>query len=349
MRLLRAVFMPISVAILVTAAFLVPLPVFVEQPGEPVSLGASVVVESPDAEDLSGDFLLTAVNVRRGTVVRLVGALFDDDVVVTDARRLIPPGERDETYFERQRAVFRESVDVAAAVGLEAAGFAVDPEAITGSGVLVVRVLEGSPAEGVLEPGDVIVAVDGEDVQVTDDLRGLIARDADDRPRQLRVRRDDAEVVASVVPGDIAAASGAPIRGIGVEIQTLDPRIDLPVPVRVDSGRIGGPSAGLMMALTVFDKAAVDVDLAAGRQIAGTGMLSPGGEVGPIGGITQKVVAAQRRDVDVFLSPAVQVERARSALVPGSRLEVIGVATFEEAVAALRDAARTALAEVVRV
>jgi Lon-like protease len=344
----RALFVPTCLAILIMAAFVVPLPAFVELPGEPLSLGQAVTVEAPEVEELHGDFLLTAVNLRRGTVAALLRAQLADDQSVVSERLVIPPGERDVVYFERQRAVFRESVDVAAAVGLQAAGLDVDPTAVQGSGVLVIRVLPGTPAEGLLEPGDVIVGVNGEEVRTVDDLRGMVgeADGASDAVRVITFLRADEEEEVEIVPADIPAPGGGTVRGIGVEIQTADPRIDLPVPVRVDSGRIGGPSAGLMMALTVYDKVDATVDLAAGRTIAGTGTLSPAGRVGPIGGITQKVAAAQRSGVDVFVSPAAQLEVARAALEPGTDLVIIGVATFDEAVAALLAGIDGAAAEV---
>ncbi len=332
MRSLRSWFMPLSLAVIVSAALLVPLPLFLESPGDPVSLGEAVEVGVEDPDELSGDFLLTAVNVRRATATGVLRAMVDSQVSLVAARRIVPPGEDDAVYFDRQREVFRESVSTAAAVGLSAAGFPVDTESVTGSGVVVMRVLEQSPADGVLQPGDVIVGVDGAPVRVADDLRGLIGTSDDGRPREVAVRRDGEERTVTVVPGEFAVGDGRVTHGLGVEIQTLDQRVELPVPVDVDSGRIGGPSAGLMMALTVYDKASHDVDLAAGRTIAGTGMLSLQGEVGPIGGIAGKVVAAERRDVDVFLSPASQLDVARDAVPEESDLEIVGVATFEEAV-----------------
>lgn len=133
---------------------------------------------------------------------------------------------------------------------------------------------------------------------------------------------------------------GRPI--LGIEVRTVDPQIDLPVPVDVESGRIGGPSAGLMIAVTVYDKVDAEVDLAAGRTVAGTGSVDRDGTVGPIGGIRQKVIAADRRDVDVFLAPEMQFKQARSGLAPGSTMRVLSVGSFDDAVAALQDSASRA-------
>jgi Lon-like protease len=329
---LRALFLPASLAILVLAVLLVPLPVYLETPGTPVSLQDAVSIEDEAAADLAGDFLLTTVRLSPGTPARVVQGLVDAHAVLVRSALVIPPGEEEREYFDRQRQVFRAASDVAAAVALSAAGYDVDPSDISGSGVLVGRVLPGTPADGVLQPGDVITAVDGTPVRIADDLRPRIAESDDEL--ELLVVRDEVERTERIEPADITTADGS-IRGIGVEIQTADPRIELPVQVDVASGSIGGPSAGLMLALTIFDKVAEE-DLARGRIVAGTGTLSPDGRVGAIGGIARKVASAERIGADVFVSPADQLEAARAAVSPGSDLQVIGAATFEEALAALR-------------
>jgi PDZ domain-containing protein len=331
---LRAVFLPASVAILAMAAMVVPLPVYVETPGTPLSLQTAVAVEELAVGDVRGDYLLTTVNLRSGTMIRLLTSLADGETVLMPVAAIVPPGEDRAAYFERQREVFRSSAELAAAVGLAAAGVDVDPTAITGEGVLVGRVLPGSPAEGRLRPGDLITAVDEHEIRVGDDLREALSRSGD--AVDLRVVRDDAPLTQTVRPTDIDTPSG-PIRGIGVEIQTANPRVDLPVGVAVDGGSIGGPSAGLMVALTVFDKVSAE-DLAAGRVIAGTGTITGRGEVGAIGGVGPKVVAAHREGADIFMTPMGQLDAARAAVPEGSDLEVVGVATFDEALASLRPA-----------
>lgn len=332
MRLLRPFLLPLSLLVLLTAAVRVPMPVFVERPGAVRSLADSVVV--PDGGPLDGDFLLTTVNLRRGTVVDVVASLFDpaSDLIATEA--LVPPGESSDEYFDSQRSLFAVTADVAAAVGLDEAGYDVSGSDVTGEGALVVAILDGAPAEGVLRPGDVVVAVDGEPVATSDDLQTAVVA-VGEESLEVTVRRDGQRRTTALTP-QRSADTGGPV--IGVQVETVDPRIDLPVPVEVDSGRIGGPSAGLLIALTVYDKAATDVDLVAGRRVAGTGALAPDGTVGPIGSIEQKVVTAHRADADVFLVPAPQHALAAAALPAGSELEVVAVGTFSDAVEALAGA-----------
>jgi PDZ domain-containing protein len=333
-RLLRVWFLPVSVLLLATAAFIVPLPFYLEQPGGVLSLGDVVEVDAPEAEPLAGDFLLTTVNLEVATVATLLAGAVDDDVAVQPQGALIAPGIPPEDYFALQREVFQASGEVAAAVGLEAAGFPV-PE-LTGDGAVVLRVLPDTPADGALRPGDVVVSVDGEAIATADDLRAAV----DPAPLTVTVQREGAERTVEVTPA-VVEGIGVDEPILGVEIDTLHPRIDLPVPVAIDSGRIGGPSAGLMIALTVYDKV-VDADIAGGRQVAGTGTLSADGAVGTIGGIEQKVLAAVRDDVDLFVAPAAQADAARGAVPPGGDLQIVGAGTFDEALEALRGSGEAA-------
>jgi PDZ domain-containing protein len=176
----------------------------------------------------------------------------------------------------------------------------------------------------------VITAVDGRRVGTDSDL---IAAIADERPLQLRVRREGVEVTAVVTP-QLREVDDERRPMLGVRITTHQPRLQIPLGIDVTSGRVGGPSAGLMIALAVFDL--VDGgDLAGGRRIAGTGTLALDGTVGTISGIELKVPAAAGAGADVFVAPAAQVAAARDAVPSGSNLAVLGVETFDDAVAVL--------------
>lgn len=63
-----------------------------------------------------------------------------------------------------------------------------------------------------------------------------------------------------------------------------------------------GPSGGLMQALSVYN-AITEADITKGLKIAGTGTIDINGDVGPIGGIYQKVFTAYFSKADVFFVP----------------------------------------------
>lgn len=334
----RVVFLPMCLLVLLTAALVVPLPAFIERPGGLVSLVEHVDVAADAAAgapgEVDGDYLLTLVNVRRASLGLLVYGLVATDVVVVSAPQLTG-GLDDAAYFGRQRELFSSTADVAAALGLQAAGIPV--EFGEPPGALVAGVLPGAPAEGALEAGDIVTAVNGTPVRNASELVSAV-RQADRPPLEVVYLRAEEERRVEITPDTVPGMDG---RGLGVRVEDLQPRIDLPVAVDVDTGRIGGPSAGLMIALTVYDMVSPD-DLAGGLRIAGTGGVTVQGTVTPMGGIGQKVLAAHRERAEVFLVAAEQAEEARSAVPAGSPLQVIGAATVEDAIAALDGLRRTA-------
>jgi PDZ domain-containing protein len=120
---------------------------------------------------------------------------------------------------------------------------------------------------------------------------------------------------------------------LGVRLQTVVTDTNLPFAVRIVPQKIvGGPSAGLMFALTIYDLVTPN-DLTGGRLIAGTGTIDRDGRVGPIGGVEQKIAAAERAKAAYFLVPP---ENAEAALQVAKQIEVIPVATFQEALAFLQ-------------
>jgi PDZ domain-containing protein len=323
---LRRAFLPVTVAILVLAGAVVPLPAYIELPGAAAGIPACVrIAERPRAQ-VDGDFLFTTVGQRNATVFGLLIAGVRDDQAVVSRRQLLGDEQRD-AYLARQRQVFLDATDRALLVAMAAAGL---PAEVRGSGVDVLAVLDDAPARGVLRAGDVITAIDDRPVDTTDDL---IAEIDDDTPVMLAVQRDGGTVTRRITP-QLREVEGETRPVIGIQIATHAPEVALPLAVDVSSGQVGGPSAGLMIGLAVFDLID-DTDLAAGRRVAGTGTLAVDGTVGQIDGIRFKVAAAERAGADVFLAPAGQADAARAAVPAGSDLAVLDVETFEEARAAL--------------
>ena len=330
MRWLRLAFLPVSVVTLVSAALIVPLPRYVERPGQVLSLDDCVIV-GEDNQAVTGDFLLTTVNVRQATLADFVRAAVQSDTKIEEPGTLVPHGMDSGSYFRQQRVKFRSSADLAAAIGLNAAGLSAR---ISGRGAYVRAVAPNSPADEVLFPADVIVGVDDRRVRSARDLREAVVDGTEGQHLRLTVRRDGRTLTIDVAP----VVLDGRLR-IGVVPETFDRKITLPVDVEVRSGPIGGSSAGLMMALTVFDKASEEVDLAAGRIVAGTGDIDEEGHVAPIGGVDLKILAAQRQGAELFLAPRADAPAAKAALSDGSPLQIVVVDTFEQARQALLDTA----------
>ena len=126
------------------------------------------------------------------------------------------------------------------------------------------------------------------------------------------------------VPVKSVSSNGTPLIGISVEQQ-----YKFPFTVQISVGDIGGPSAGMMFALGIIDKLTTD-NLTGGKFIAGTGEITPAGQVGPIGGIQQKMVAAHDAGATIFLTPSANCVNTAGAVPAGLRL--VKVATLSQAV-----------------
>jgi Lon-like protease len=323
----RVAFYVASAALLGWASMAVPLPYVEYVPGTPASIEPLLHLEGVETTPLDGETALLTVLLRQQPTVPAMRAWLDDDRRLLEVQRVFPPGTDRQEFFRAERERFGRQFELAAAVGAEAAGF--ETELVTE--VVILDVLEGAPAAGRLQPGDVVLAVEGSPIVAAEELQAQARARTFGDTLDLRVRRGGEEVEVTVELGRVA---GSEFPALGVHVQTAVDRVQLPFEVRLADGtRIGGPSAGMMVALTTYDLLS-DEDLLAGRTVVGTGSIDADGRIGPVGGVPEKMVAAAAYGADVALVPALQLDEALSRAPDG--LRVIGVATLDEALRALR-------------
>jgi PDZ domain-containing protein len=265
------------------------------------------------------------VVVRKATLLeRLLGGLHQG-ADLYPASAINPPGVNDTARERIDLQDMRRSEQIAAAVALKAAGRKV---VLRSTGALVDAVEPGLPAAGKLEPDDVIVAIDGKRVTTPQTVNTVMRAHAIGDVVRFSIRR---AAQSLVVPIKTVASPTPPTRPIvGVLLESaVDVR--LPIPVRIDAGGIGGPSAGLAFALDVL--AELKSGVLHGHRVAATGEIFPDGSVGPIGGIKQKTIGAREAGVDVFLVPA--GDNAREAKKDADGLRIVPVKNFPQALHAL--------------
>lgn len=194
--------------------------------------------------------------------------------------------------------------------------------------------IDWSPSDDVLDPGDRILEVEGRPIDGVEDLTqvltGLEPGDV------VSMRIDRPEQGEFDVDVELTSAPTDPERTI-VGFYPFDTRsIELPFELDIDTGSIGGPSAGLAFTLTLIDELTAG-ELTGGARVAVTGTINLDGTVGAIGGLRQKASAVAQTGVDVFLVPTTQGEDdiAAARTAAGDGLEIIPVATLEEAIDAL--------------
>lgn len=314
---------------LVIAAFTVPISrYFIYLPGPIKNVESRVTIHGAKTYPSKGELALTTVSVEsRPTFANLVAAWFDSHQTVIDAGTLTQ-GASLQQLARLQRAEMTESKRNAIRTALDHLGY---PRA-HGRGARVVRVLDNTPAAGKLQPGDVVTRLDGRPIHTTCDVSSEMAPKKPGAVVRLRVQRGHSERSVRIRTADNPDSPGHAFIGIGMVTYRFSYHPG--IRVDVDTGGIGGPSAGTMMALTIYDRLTPG-DLTAGRRIAGTGTIDPcSGEVGPIGGIQEKVAAAESQGIQIFLAPAADARAARRA-DPGG-MKIVSIGSFDQALHYLR-------------
>lgn len=315
-----------SLGVVAAAVATVPMPVVDMAPGPALDVPSMLTSAGP-VHPVAGRLLLTSVSVSEPSAAGVVGALFSSDHDLAWSTSLVPAGITPEEWSAAQVQVFRDSVQLAAAVALRAAGY---PVQVQGGGAVVWAVVGGGPADGLLRPGDVVIGLAGRPVANAADLVAEVSRVAAGTEVTVTVRRDDRRMDVTLRPA-LSSELGRPALGIAVE--DAAPLVQLPFAVGVRRSDIGGPSAGLMTALAVYAMT-TGTDLTGGGTVAGTGTIDAAGDVGAVGGVAQKVAAASRSGARVFLVPASEAATARRA-ASGRPIRVVAVDSFEGALRAL--------------
>ena len=309
------------IAVVFAVLWTVPADDFIFTPDRAKPLEGRVRVEgAKPVED--GDVYYVDVFVRRTTLLeQLLPFTRPDGATVVPEQALLPPGTSDEERDRQNAELMQQSEIIASAVALSALDYDVRA---TPRGAIVTGVASDAPAAGRIEAGDVIVGVDGRAVKTPDELRREIGRRRPGEDVRLTVRRDgkQLELVVGTIPNP--AEPGRPIVGIQVD---QDAKIELPIDIDIDLGRVGGPSAGLPFALEIARMLGRDVTH--GCSIAATGELALDGSVLSVGGLQQKTIGARRSDVDVFLVPA--GENAAEARRHADGVTIVPVRSFQQA------------------
>jgi len=246
----------------------------------------------------------------------VIGHLDRSSTVVPE-EQVFPTGVTSQQVEQENAAEMAGSQQEAIVVALRALGQKV-PEVVT-----ITDLTKDSPARGVLRAGDVVVSVDGKAATTSDALQAAIRAHKPGESVVFTVRRDGREQVLRVKTVKTAESKGNTV--VGVFLRTT---FDVPTKVTIDAGDVGGPSAGMMFSLAIYDKLTPGA-LTGGVNIAGTGTINYAGAVGPIGGIQQKLTGAKRGGAAWFLAPAANCDEVVGHVPDG--LQVVKVATFAQA------------------
>lgn len=330
----------VAVAAVVTVALAVaPAPFVIEQPG-PVfnTLGTDQRVGSTptaDAKPLisipgkktyptAGSLDLLTVSVvgnpdQRPGWFEIVSAWFDPSRAVLPVDAVFPPGTTTEQSNAQNAALMVDSQQDAVAAALNELGYDF-PEAVA-----VKQVIKGTPAADVFTVGDEITTVNGKPVPGVQTLRKLVAANGTDKSAEVGILRKGVASTVSITP---VSSGGQTVLGIGAGMDYT-----FPFDVKIQLDDVGGPSAGQMFALGIIDKLTPG-ELNGGKRVAGTGTIDNEGNIGPIGGIRQKMFGARAAGATVFLAPATNCDEV-TGHIPGG-LTVYSVKTLADSLKVLK-------------
>lgn len=317
---------------------LTPTPYVLRQPGPVFNAIGAVQFEDEDApvEVITidgaesyptgeGQLDVLTVNIA-GSPVSQPGWVEAFAAYLTPSRDVLPveayyPDGQSATQREEENAAAMQSSQSAAiAAALRQLGYEV-PTTVT-----VTQVTADGAAAGVLQPGDVLLGVDGVAIDAAAGVRAAIAELDGDTPVQIELLRDGERLEVTATPR-IGTVDGQEQALLGIVVSG---DYDFPVDVTIQLEDVGGPSAGLVFALSIVDKLTPG-ELTGGLHLAGTGTITEDGDVGAIGGVRQKLYAAADAGAAAFLLPVDNCQEALSGGVPGG-LPLYPVENLQQAI-----------------
>jgi PDZ domain-containing protein len=330
--------------VLFVVAVFVPVPYVTMSPGPTVNvLGdtagkAIVAVQGHRSYPTEGQLRLTTVSVtspgRSINLLAAMGAWFDHTRAVYPRDVIYPPQQSAQDAEQESSVQMVSSQDTSVAAALTELGYELPLQ------VEVLGVGKGSPAEGRLKVRDEIVSVNGTQIRNVQQVSKLVQRSGAGHVARFVVRRAGETRTIAVTPRQSTQGPKRALVGI-----TIGTGYDFPFDVSVRlSEQIGGPSAGLIFSLAVYD-ALTPGALTGGDEIAGTGTITQGGHVGSIGGIQQKIVAAADAGAKLFFVPPGNCGSALHADVKEGEIRLVKAPTLHSAIGSLHKYAQNPAAD----
>lgn len=329
--------------IFLLSATFYPVDAYITKPGGAYPLEPLVTVQGGDTDD-KGTMSLMTIALAKATPITYAWAKIANNQNILQTNQVRNPNEDDEEYSVRQLKLMSQSQFNAILVAFQKAD---QPYKIISKGVFVLNVLPNGAADGLLKAGDRIVSIDDIDSAVQQKVVDYLKEKGVNDTVQLSVERDGSvqnfDIQLKPIPGVADRA------GLGITFME-DKIIETTPEVFIRSEDIGGPSAGLMFTLELLNQL-MEEDLTKGYDIAGTGEMEGNGEVGRIGGIDLKVVAADAAGIDIFFAPDDQLPdevlqrnpslqsnyeaASEAAKKIGTSMKIVPVRTVDDALAYL--------------
>ena len=252
-----------------------------------------------------GKMNMTTVSVSGGPYTELSGAeAFYSWLAFDGNRSLVVPTDALYPHVSHEQATAATGAQMADSQTQAKVAAMRELKMAVNEKVQVLSTVEGSPAASALKADDRIVKVGEKQIETLTDVPKAVDA-SNGSPIDVTVERNGTQQTFKLTPVR-SSDNSRWILGAG-----LKQSYDLPAHVQYNLDGVGGPSAGLMLALGTVDKLSEGTLLAdedAGGDpyrsyISGTGTIDADGKVGAIGGIKYKILATGRYGARYFLAP----------------------------------------------
>jgi PDZ domain-containing protein len=315
--------------IIISSLSLIQTEYYFMSPGPPYQWD----IDYGEIDNYEFDGFLYQLTVRRdeANVLIYIWSLVNDSYDLYPREVILPDGVSPKELSEISIQNMRTSENVAIAVALKNVGYEISSK---GDGVAVVGILDDSPVKDKLKKGDLLNSINNKNISsATEFISTLrtysigetvsigLLREVDGNKKTLTIETTLIEHIEY---------EGEPM--VGFLATTVNERFDFPFEIDIKTGNVGGPSAGLMMALNVYNNL-IPEDLTNSMIVAGTGTIEIDGSVGPVGGIKQKVIAAKRAGAELILVPVANFEEAK--IFETEETAIVAVDSFSEALSVI--------------
>ena len=280
-----------------------------------------------DYYDFDGNLFQLTVRRDEASALIYLWSYIDNSFDLYPREVILPKGVTPQELSEISIQNMKTSENVAIAVALKNLNYDIDSK---GDGVLVVGILDDSPVKDKLLKGDLLTTINNEQIFSASEFIATLRKYDIGETVTIGLTRDidgvDTEISISTQLIEHIEYDNEPM--VGFLATTVNERFDFPFEIDIKTGNVGGPSAGLMMALNVYNNL-IPNDITNSLIIAGTGTIEIDGSVGPVGGIRQKVIAAKRAGSELILVPTANYEEASP--LSTDETAIVAVDSFEEA------------------
>lgn len=311
------------------------LPYYVSKPGMAKELNPIIEVEN--GFDEKGSFMLTTIRMGKANIYSYLLASLSDyqEIYPLDAVR--SEEETEEEYNVRQMHLMASSKQSAIEVAYKKAEIPIKYEY---KGVYVLNVVDNMPAADKLLPGDRIFKINGHEFTSSEEFIEFVSKQTAGTEITLtylrRGEEENTKIQVQPFPDDASRV------GVGIGLVD-DKELHVNPNVEIKTDDIGGPSAGFMFSLEIYNQL-IEEDLTKGYAIAGTGTISSDGKVGRIGGIEQKIVAADKAGAEIFFAPNEEGAEdsnynaaIKTAKDINTKMKIVPIDTFDEAIDYLKE------------